>query len=290
VAGLRLRIMSRRGPRGELAALLDRVAGALEPAVDLVGQSHERADLVAALYASGDVDGARRSLEVLGGPTRDWWFAAVWPAVNAAVRFEVAAQRRQPDAVGALLLARLDVLCSGFQLVAPLADAFRAEHRALMARSRGADTVEDWAAAVEAWTLLGRTWDEATCRVRLAETAWCVGDRRRASDEIRQAQAIASRLGAGPLEEEARSRGRDWGVSFPRAGRRGGGSSLPSLTAREREVLELVAEGRTNDDVARLLVMSPKTVSVHVSHILAKLQAGNRTEAVNLARRSGLLG
>jgi DNA-binding NarL/FixJ family response regulator len=61
------------------------------------------------------------------------------------------------------------------------------------------------------------------------------------------------------------------------------------LTAREREVLALVAEGRTNGQIAAELVMSPKTVSVHVSHVIAKLGVTNRTEAAALSLREGML-
>ncbi len=57
-----------------------------------------------------------------------------------------------------------------------------------------------------------------------------------------------------------------------------------SLTAREREVLELVARGRSNADIARELVISEKTAGHHVSHILAKLGARNRAEAAALSR------
>jgi DNA-binding CsgD family transcriptional regulator len=69
----------------------------------------------------------------------------------------------------------------------------------------------------------------------------------------------------------------------------GGAPAGASLTAREHEVLELVAEGSTNDAIAARLFMSPKTASVHVSRIIAKLGAGNRTEAVAIARRTGIL-
>jgi DNA-binding NarL/FixJ family response regulator len=62
-----------------------------------------------------------------------------------------------------------------------------------------------------------------------------------------------------------------------------------ALTPREHEILALVAEGRTNADIARQLFISSKTVSVHVSNILAKLGATGRTEAAALARRRGLL-
>jgi DNA-binding NarL/FixJ family response regulator len=55
-------------------------------------------------------------------------------------------------------------------------------------------------------------------------------------------------------------------------------------------VLKLVAEGRSNREIGLQLFISIKTVSVHVSNILAKLGAASRTEAVALARRRGLLG
>jgi DNA-binding NarL/FixJ family response regulator len=62
-----------------------------------------------------------------------------------------------------------------------------------------------------------------------------------------------------------------------------------SLTAREREVLSLVAEGRTDRLIAQQLEMAPRTASVHVSRILWKLGAANRTEATLIALRTGLL-
>ena len=62
-----------------------------------------------------------------------------------------------------------------------------------------------------------------------------------------------------------------------------------ALTARETEILGLVAQGRSNGEIARQLFISTKTVSVHVSNILAKLGAAGRTEAAAIARRDGLL-
>ena len=61
------------------------------------------------------------------------------------------------------------------------------------------------------------------------------------------------------------------------------------LTPREQEILVLVAQGRTNGEIGKQLFISTKTVSVHVSNILAKLQAAGRTEAAAIARRRGLL-
>ena len=62
-----------------------------------------------------------------------------------------------------------------------------------------------------------------------------------------------------------------------------------ALTAREQEVLALVAQGRSNREIAGQLFISAKTVSVHVSNMLAKLGAAGRTEAVAVARRRGYL-
>ena len=59
------------------------------------------------------------------------------------------------------------------------------------------------------------------------------------------------------------------------------------LTAREWEVLELVADGRSNSEIAELLFISPKTASVHVTHILDKLGVNNRVEAATIAVRVG---
>ncbi len=64
---------------------------------------------------------------------------------------------------------------------------------------------------------------------------------------------------------------------------------LEPLSDREREVLVLVAQGASNRDIAERLVITEGTVKNHVSNILAKLQASNRTQAANIARRQGLV-
>jgi DNA-binding NarL/FixJ family response regulator len=65
---------------------------------------------------------------------------------------------------------------------------------------------------------------------------------------------------------------------------------FPELTDREREVLGLLARGRTNGEIARELVVSPKTVRNHVSSVFTKLQVTDRSEAMARARAAGLGG
>ena len=66
-------------------------------------------------------------------------------------------------------------------------------------------------------------------------------------------------------------------------------TSADSLTEREMEVLKLLAQGKTNKEIAAALVISERTVKFHVGSILSKLGAGNRTEAVTLAAQRGLV-
>jgi two-component system response regulator NreC len=62
------------------------------------------------------------------------------------------------------------------------------------------------------------------------------------------------------------------------------------LTSREREVLQLIAEGASNQKIAQTLVISVKTVEAHRAHIMTKLHAKNRTDLIRYALRKGLVG
>jgi DNA-binding NarL/FixJ family response regulator len=64
--------------------------------------------------------------------------------------------------------------------------------------------------------------------------------------------------------------------------------AFPELSEREREVLSLLAEGRSKPDIARQLHLSPKTVRNHVSNIFTKLQVADRAQAIIRARDAGL--
>jgi DNA-binding NarL/FixJ family response regulator len=111
------------------------------------------------------------------------------------------------------------------------------------------------------------------------------GDRGGAAERLARAAPLADELGAGPLREQIGSLARRARLGLPTAGQP---PELPGLTARETQVLRLVATGCSNRDIAAELFISGKTASVHVSNILAKLGATSRTEAAAIAHRAGI--
>jgi DNA-binding NarL/FixJ family response regulator len=142
------------------------------------------------------------------------------------------------------------------------------------------DLLAAWDRSVEAFVAMGSPYETARSQARLAEVLRAVGKTAEAREPADAARAIARELKAQPLLD---SLGHG-GVSSGRDRRH-----VTALTARETEILALVAQGRSNGEVARQLFISTKTVSVHVSNILAKLGASGRTEAAAIARRDGLL-
>ena len=126
----------------------------------------------------------------------------------------------------------------------------------------------------------------AYARWRRAEAALALGQRHAAAEPLRAAAAAAARLGARPLLEEIRALARRGRVEL--ADTADTAADSLDLTARERDVLRLVAAGRTNREIGAELFMSPKTASVHVSRILRKLNVRGRVEAAAIAHRRGL--
>jgi DNA-binding CsgD family transcriptional regulator/tetratricopeptide (TPR) repeat protein len=147
-----------------------------------------------------------------------------------------------------------------------------------------------WQSALEAFSY-GHVFETARCQLRLAAAWQAVGDSDRAQPLADAARETARRLGAAPLLDEIRLlSGRSTPPGGPGRGpARDAGTDSVSLTPREQQVIALIAEGRSNRQIARVLYISDKTVSVHVSNILAKLGASGRTEAAAIARRDGLL-
>ncbi|MBA2666791.1 MAG: response regulator transcription factor, partial [Trueperaceae bacterium] len=98
------------------------------------------------------------------------------------------------------------------------------------------------------------------------------------------------RLGARPAAAGVAKRLRDAGAKGIRRGPRPSTqANAARLTTRELEILQIVAEGLSNADVAARLHLSVRTVDHHVSSILAKLDVANRTEAVRAAGRLDLV-
>ncbi|TCC59749.1 helix-turn-helix transcriptional regulator [Kribbella pittospori] len=122
----------------------------------------------------------------------------------------------------------------------------------------------------------GYVFEQAWSRVRLSAALRAAGRVAEANEQAALAAEVGRELGSKPLLDEL------GGVEGP-------GLGAGALTARETEVLKLVADGRTNRQLARELYISEKTVSVHVSNILGKLGVRSRTEAAAVARRDGLL-
>jgi CO/xanthine dehydrogenase Mo-binding subunit/DNA-binding CsgD family transcriptional regulator len=129
----------------------------------------------------------------------------------------------------------------------------------------------------------GHAYEQARCHWRLAEALLSTGDREGARTHAEAAAAAATQLHALPLQRAVAET-----ISSARLAPSGSGGD-GGLTAREGEILALVAEGLTNREIGKRLFISDKTVSVHLSNAMAKLNASSRTEAVTVAQRRGLL-
>ena len=178
-------------------------------------------------------------------------------------------------------------------------------------RARGENDPAAWHAVLAEFGPY-HLYEVARTRWRLAEALAEAGDRPAAEEQWRLAASTADQLRAAPLRAALddlarRARlsdtvaGSSAGAGFARTGtasagtasagaaRAGGGTApnLAVLTKREREVLRLIAEGRSNREIGAALFISAKTASVHVSNILGKLGVASRTEAAAVALRDG---
>ncbi len=137
-----------------------------------------------------------------------------------------------------------------------------------------------WREAVDRFETYGAPYELASVRARFASLLTATGDLDEAREQAAAMAETARSLGATPLLSLVEPVAPAPAAPGPRA----------TLTPRESEILALVAEGRSNGEIGRQLFISTKTVSVHVSNILGKLDAAGRTEAAAIARREGLLG
>ncbi|HXW43507.1 MAG TPA: AAA family ATPase [Streptosporangiaceae bacterium] len=165
--------------------------------------------------------------------------------------------------------------------VAALGMQVAAEH----AREQRSDSRATWRTVAEAWQQVGQPYREAYARLREAEAAARAGRRDQASRALQACESLAAPLASAPLLKMAADLAvRARLARAPSAPRPG--LARFDLTSRESEVLALLAEGKSNRQIARALFISERTVAVHVSRILDKIGVRNRTEAAAVAART----
>lgn len=211
-----------------------------------------------------------------------------WPLVVLAAEAIRTLSGAEPGAgPGAAAYADLSAIAARMEIDGPVERADERTWQALALSIEGDDraALDAWEAARRAWAELGRPFEQAASAARVVDVALRLGDRKLAERRLCEAAPIAERLRARPLRQELEELAQRGRVSL--TGEPGGAGEKPEfgLTPRERDVLALVASGRSNRQIAAELFISAKTASVHVSNILAKLGVTNRGEAAATAHR-----
>jgi DNA-binding CsgD family transcriptional regulator/tetratricopeptide (TPR) repeat protein len=223
----------------------------------------------------------------------------LWRGTWAAADVALAAASRSDQALVAASvarverdLARLASFTAGPSSSLVVGSGLLPMYRALAAAEAGRAVMEDrpeqWQEAVEVADARRMAFASAYGRFRQAESLVRTGGSRPdAAALLADADRRAESLGARPLSEAIADFGRRARLSTPSPTPDGPTGILADLSPREREVLALVAAGRTNRQIAEELYISPKTASVHVSNILSKLGVSSRGEAAAVANRLG---
>jgi DNA-binding CsgD family transcriptional regulator len=276
---------SRRGTLGSRAALsfvslgrgdLDRARSLLDTTLAFARPSGEIDLILPSLWGLAEVarldgDNARafdhcQEAVELAEPTGER--ALLVPFVVTGVR--AALQGRRPEAAQKWLDRITPMLTRWPDLARPALD-----HAEGLLRTAAGSTVAARSAlesAVRGWDARGRIWEASWARLDLA-AALARGNRYGdAAPVLAEVLATARRLGSLPLLRRAEE--------LDRSTRSHAGAQEPwhPLSAREYEVARAIAAGMTNGEIAEQLFVSPKTVSAHVEHILAKLGVARRTE------------
>ena len=260
-------------------AELRRRQGRFDEARALIGQAEHHpiallADAAIALDGgdtAGAIDGATRYLRLLqGARTERAAGLELLAEAHAAAGVTAEAETAVHELAEIAVTAKTD----------PLRGAARqAEGHALVAADRLDDARAAFDDAVQLLARAGLPFEAARARLALARTLLQLGRADAARSEVEVAREAFAALGAGTEERRAAAL-----LEAPSARSRAG------LSRREEEILELVARGLSNKQIAAELTLSEHTVHRHVANILRKLRLSSRTAAATYAAKHGLAG
>jgi DNA-binding CsgD family transcriptional regulator/tetratricopeptide (TPR) repeat protein len=307
---LRLRTGDLAGAQADLRRVADEAPAPLDPQ----NAAPVFAGLAEAALWDGHPAEARAAvadgLKALATAEEPFWVTELCRtglAVEAATAEQARArhaegEERTARELAAGLLDRASAIAGAPEVLpTPTVQANLRSAEAEWSRVTGQSDPDRWAESARAWEALGYPVPAGYARWRQAEALLAQGAPRSAAAEaLTRARALADGFGARLLvaEVDALARRARIELAVPPGG---GVPDDPApeattitdelgLTPREREVLTLVAEGRSNRQIADALFISAKTASVHVSNILAKLGVANRGEAAAAAHRLRLTG
>ncbi len=322
-SGIKLRIQRGRLDtwRGELIAAADALASA-RAADDAAGGTDDRAAVLAALAELAAIQG--HATEARAAVAEGLRMAADGPPDPALAQLAATGLRVEADAAAGARARRDDqglddarrragriageveriATTMGPAAGGSLRPARPSRITALSAlcrmearRVEERDDAVGWAVVAEAWVAIARPYPAAYARYR--EAGAILRDRGARADArsaLSSARSTAIRLGARPLLGEVERLARQARLELtqdraadPAADAERSAANSLGLTERELEVLQLIAGGWSNQEIADALFISRKTASVHASHIFDKLGAGNRAEAGAMAHRLGLV-
>ena len=262
------RALAEQGDVLRIRGKLDEAEAAYRQAAEL---GHEpQPGLLLAWLARGRTAAAipavRRLLAEAQGPVRRSWLLPA--SVQAMVEAQLLEEARQYS-------DELSAIASAFGSSALQAAAAYAGATVELASGEMGEALRQARDSSRLWSDIGSPYETARARVLVARALRELGDEDSARSELAVARGSFAEMGAAPAIEEV--------DKLLHRARPGG------LTEREVEVLKLVAEGRSNPDIARALVLSQKTVERHLSNIFTKLAVPSRTAAAAYAHEHGLV-
>src|SRR5262245_7578997 len=243
--------------------------------------------------ASGDLVDARRRALALLSDAGTHTLTDLWRVALTAARVEGdLAESGPPDEGSVEAVAAIRAAVEALPRRGAYNHARYLHARADLDRAAGVDRPVAWAAVVEAWRACGHVPQTGWALLRLAAATFrSHGDASTTQEPLTKAWTIAGQLGAEPRRQAAFDLARQahLRLSTAKIEPLTPTGPLARLTPRELEVLRHIALGESNDELATALFISPKTASVHVSRILAKLQVPSRAKATAVAYEHGLM-